>query len=75
MNETSPFLILKTAIESPLQGEHRLEFHTPERVGSMIIRGVARGDSGYGLEEILLGGRLRHRRRRNQAIFEVCSAH
>ncbi len=61
-----------TIAESPLQGEHRPEFNTPERVGSIIVHGVVRGDSGYGLEEVLLGGRLRHSRRHNQASFEVC---
>ncbi len=72
MNEACDlFLMLKTAAEYPLQGEHRLELNVPELVGNTIIRGVPRGDSGYGLEEALLGGRLRHRRLHNQANFGV----
>jgi hypothetical protein len=45
--------------------------HTPESVGSMNVGGVARGDSGYALEEKLLGGRLRHRHLSKGGRFEV----
>ncbi len=45
--------------------------HIPEGVGSMKVGGVARGDSGYALEEKLLGGRLRHRHLFQGGLFDV----
>ena len=45
--------------------------HTPENVGSMMFRGKASGDSGYALEEVLLGGRLRHRHLVKGGLFFV----
>ena len=35
--------------------------NTPENVGSTMENGLRRGDSGHALEEIIFGGRLRHR--------------
>ena len=64
-------VVSPTAASSPVQGQPRQVFHTPERVGSMMVDGVPRGDSGYRLEENLLGGRLRHRTYHKQGDFEV----
>jgi len=50
-------------VEAPLQ--------MPECVGSMKLDGKRRGDSGYALEEKLLGGRLRHRNNLKRAHFHV----
>ena len=36
------------------------QMHTPESVGSTMVGGRLRGDSGYALKEELLGGSLRH---------------
>ena len=57
------------------QDHHRgaVQVHTPERVGSMLVDGVPRGDSGYRLEEVLLGGRLRHRTLERRADLMVHS--
>ncbi len=59
-------------VASP-QGQPRGAIHTPERVGSMLVDGVPRGDSGYRLEEVLLGGRLRHRTLYKRPDFAVHS--
>ena len=50
------------------QDHHRgaVQVHTPEH-------GVPRGDSGYRLEEVLLGGRLRHRTLERRADLMVNS--
>jgi hypothetical protein len=45
--------------------------HTPESIGSMMFGGRPRRDSGYALEEALLGGRLRHRHLVNHSLFVV----
>ena len=45
--------------------------HTPERIGNVKVGDIARGDSGYALEELLLGGRLRHRHLYRGAHFDV----
>ena len=47
------------------------KMHTPESVGSMMFGGRPRGDSGYALEEELLGGRLRHRYLVKHGLFVV----
>ena len=57
-----------TRSRSALKTELR---HTPERIGSVKVGGIARGDSGYALEELLLGGRLRHRHLHRGAHFDV----
>ena len=44
--------------------------YPPEGVGSKV-GGVAHGDSGYALEERLLGGRLRHRHPYKGGLFDV----
>ena len=56
----------------PLHSEKR-QMHTPESVGSMLFRGRPCGDSGYALEEELLGGRLKHRHLVSQPPFFVSS--
>ena len=43
----------------------------PQCVGSMRFNGEIRGDSGYELEEELLGGRLRHRHLEGLCGFQV----
>ena len=60
------------------QDQHRqhrgaIQFHRPERVVNMLVDGVPRGDSGYRLEEVLLGGRLRHRTLERQPDLTVHS--
>ena len=47
------------------------KLHTPESVRNRTIGGKSRGDSGYALEEKLLGGRLRHRHLVNKGTFSV----
>ncbi len=44
---------------------------TPPSVGSMRFNGEVHGDSGYELEEELLGGRLRHRHLDGLCWFQV----
>jgi hypothetical protein len=57
-------------LRAPL-GSGKNQMHTPESVGSMMFRGRPCGDSGYALEEVLLGGRLRHWHVVNQPPFVV----
>jgi hypothetical protein len=59
-------------LRAPL-GPGANKLHTPESVGSMLFRGRPCGDSGYALEEVLLGGRLRHRHLVNRSPFVVSS--
>ena len=37
----------------------------------MSVNGDVKGDSGYALEEVLFGGRLRHRRSKNAHFFQA----
>jgi hypothetical protein len=48
-----------------------VEKTTPENIGTMIRNGKRCGDSGYALEEVLLGGRLRHRHMKGEVLFQV----
>jgi hypothetical protein len=42
-------------------GSWKIQMHTPESVGYMMFHGRECGESGNTLEEVLFGGRLRHR--------------
>jgi hypothetical protein len=44
---------------------------TPESVGTMVRNGKRCGDSGYAMEEELLGGRIRHRHSTGGKRFQV----
>jgi hypothetical protein len=48
-----------------------IEKTTPGKIGTMLRTGVLCGDSGYAMEEMLLGGRLRHRHVQNMELFQV----
>jgi len=61
-----------TSMGTRSRSAHKMELrHTPGRIGSVTVGGIARGDSGYALEELLLGGRLRHRHLYRGAHFDV----
>jgi len=47
--------------------------NTPENVGSTMENGQRRGDSGHALEEMLFGGRLKHRHLKNKGPFQEYS--
>ena len=44
---------------------------TPESVGTMLRNGKRCGDSGYDMEEVLLGGRICHRHSTGGKRFQV----
>jgi hypothetical protein len=48
-----------------------IEKITPEIFGTMSRNGLLCGDSGYAMEEMLLGGRLRHRHIQGRDLFQV----
>jgi ABC-type maltose transport system permease subunit len=48
-----------------------IEKTTPEKIGTMLRNGVLCGNFGYAMEEMLLGGRLRHRHVQNMELFQV----
>ncbi len=52
------------------QARNSTEKTTAESIGT-IRSGQPCGDSGYGLEEVLLGGRLRHRHIKGRDFFQV----
>ena len=45
--------------------------NTPPEVGNTGYRGNERGDSGHALEEIIFGGRIKHRRLDGKSSFHV----
>jgi len=57
-------------VQSPTASES-IEKTTPESIGTIVRNGKFCGDSGYALEELLLGGRLRHRHIKGGAVFQV----
>ena len=44
--------------------------NTPENVSSSMIDGRPRGDSGHALEDLIFGGRLRHRHLIKRGLFQ-----
>jgi hypothetical protein len=52
-------------------GDKSNEKIIPEKFGTMYRNGDLRGDSGYAMEELLLGGRLRHRHIQGREFFQV----
>ncbi len=61
---------MAAGIQSPIASES-IEKTTPQSVGTMVRNGKLCGDSGYAFEEVLLGGRLRHRHMKGGVLFQV----
>jgi hypothetical protein len=55
----------------PILSSRKAPCETPEKIGIKRVNGKVQGDSGYALEEVLFGGRLRHRRSKKAHFFQA----
>lgn len=60
---------------NPKSSKSKFKYDTPTKVGTIRVRKVKFGEAGYGLEDLLSGGRMFHERTHDEFTIETLTLH